>query len=54
MQYLIIRGNDENNFEVVFNNDTFSRKVEVKNNRNENGKLIPNEVKENLLKELEK
>lgn len=54
LQDLIIRGNDENNFEVVFNNDTFSRKVEVKNNRNENGKLIPNEVKENLLKELEK
>lgn len=51
---LIIRGSDENNFEIIFNNDTFSRKIEVKSNRDENGRYIASEVRENLLKELEK
>lgn len=51
---LIICGNDENDFEIVFNNDTFSKKIEIKNAKNENGKYIPNDIKENLLKELEK
>lgn len=51
---LIIRGNDEYNFEIIFNNDTFSRKIEVQINRDENGKYLSNEVKNNLLKELEK
>lgn len=51
---LVICGSDENDFEIIFNNDTFSRKIDIKNSKNENGKYIANDVKENLLKELEK
>lgn len=51
---LIICGNDENDFEIIFNNDTFSKKIEVKNTKDENGKYISDEVKINLLKEMEK
>jgi len=51
---LVIRGKDENDFEIIFNNDTFSRKIEIKTDKDENGKYIPDNVKENLLKELEK
>ena len=50
---LIICGSDENNFEIIFNNDTFNKKIDVKNKRDENGKYISAEVKENLLKEIE-
>ncbi len=51
---LIICGSDENDFEIIFNNDTFSKKIEVKNTKDENGKYISDEVKINLLKEMEK
>lgn len=53
LKELIICGNDENDFEVIFNNETFNRKIEVKNQKDENGKYISNNVKENLLKEIE-
>ncbi|RBQ32789.1 hypothetical protein CRU92_03480 [Arcobacter sp. FW59] len=49
---LIIRGNDEDNFEIIFNNDSFSRKIEIQINKDENGKYLNDEVKNNLLKEL--
>jgi chaperonin cofactor prefoldin len=46
---LIIKGQDTNKFEVIFNNDTFSRKVEIIASKDENGKFIPDSVKKNLL-----
>ena len=51
---LIICGSDENDFEIIFNNDTFSKKIEIKNTKDENGKYISDEVKINLLEEIKK
>ncbi|QKF82938.1 hypothetical protein [Halarcobacter ebronensis] len=50
---LVITGLDESNFEVVFNNDTFNKKIEVKAIKNENGKYCSNQIKEGLLKEID-
>lgn len=52
MQSLIIKGKDESNFDVIFNNDTFSKKTEIKCEKDENGKFDSEEVKEILLKAL--
>ncbi len=49
---LIIRGSDESSFEIIFNNDTFNKKIELKSVKDENGKFISNEIKDSLLKEL--
>ena len=47
---LIIRGTDENNFSVIFNNDTFSRKVIIQSEKDENATFNPESIKNELLK----
>ena len=49
---LVVRGLDQDNFDVVFNNDTFTRKIEISSSRDTNGKYIPDLIKQSLLQEL--
>ncbi|AJI72440.1 hypothetical protein AQ14_227 [Francisella tularensis subsp. novicida D9876] len=51
---LVIKGIDENDFAVVFNNETFNRSVEVLCDKDENGKFLEEEAKKALLKEIRK
>jgi len=46
---LIIRGTDEDNFSVIFNNDIFIRKVNIKSDKDENGRFDSKSVKDTLL-----
>lgn len=50
---LVIRGLDSDKFGIVFNNDTFSRKIEIPSPKDNNGKYIPDSIKQNLLQELQ-
>lgn len=50
---LLIRGTDDRNFSVLFNNDTFSRKLNIQCAKDENGKFDTESVKEALLKVIE-
>jgi len=49
---LVIRGLDRDKFGIVFNNDTFSKKIEVSSPKDNNGKYVPDSIKQNLLQEL--
>ena len=49
---LVIRGLDRDKFEIVFNNDTFSRKIEISSQKDNNGKHLPDSIKNYLLQEL--
>lgn len=49
---LVIRGLDRDRFEIVFNNDTFSRKIELPSEKDINGKHLPGSIKQNLLQAL--
>jgi hypothetical protein len=47
---LIIQGTDESGFDFIFNNDTFTRTIEVKCKKDQNDKFDKIEVKEKLIK----
>lgn len=49
---LVVRGIDHDSFDVIFNNDTFTRKIEIPSPRDKNGKYIPDLIKQSLLQEL--
>ena len=49
---LVIRGLDHDSFDVVFNNDTFTKKIEIPSSKDVNGKFIPDSIKQSLLQEL--
>ena len=49
---LIIRGTDEDNFSIIFNNDTFTKKIDVPSSKGPNGKFNSKSVKSSLLQEL--
>jgi len=49
---LVIRGLDRDKFEIIFNNDTFSRKIEISSQKDNNGKHLPEKIKQNLLQKL--
>ena len=49
---LIIRGTDEDNFSIIFNNDTFTKKIDVSSSKDSNGKFSAKSVKSSLLQEL--
>ena len=42
----------DNDFDIIFNNDTFTKKVEIQCKKNESGKYSSDEVRESLLNEL--
>jgi len=50
---LIICGSDEDDFDVIFNNDTFTRKVDIECKKDESGKYSADEVRESLICELD-
>ena len=52
LKNLFIRGIDEDNFSIIFNNDSFIKKFLIKLNKDKNGKFNPELVKESLLKEI--
>lgn len=47
---LVICGVDNDDFNIVYNTDTFSRKIEIDCSKEENGKFNVESVKNNLLK----
>jgi len=49
---LVVRGLDRDKFEVIFNNDTFSRKIVISSEKDNNGKYLPDSIKRSLLQEL--
>jgi len=49
---LLIRGTDEDNFSIIFNNDTFVRKIDILSSKDPNGKFNSKSVKSSLLQEL--
>ena len=51
---LIITGQDEDNFEIVFNNETFLKRIELKVSKDNNGKFISSDVKDKLVVEISK
>lgn len=49
---LVIRGTDEDNFNIIFNNDTFIKKIDIQSPKDINGKFTSISVKASLLQEL--
>ena len=49
---LVIRGLDRDKFGIIFNNDTFTRKIEISSQKDNNGKYLPDSIKKFLLLEL--
>ncbi len=48
----MIRGTDENDFNFVFNVDSFTKKISVKVKKEDNGKFNAEDIKEELLNEI--
>jgi hypothetical protein len=51
---LVICGTDDSGFETIYNVDTFQQKINISANKDENGKIKIDEVRDNLLKEINK
>ena len=49
---LVIRGTDENDMSIVFNIDSFTRKVEIFLLREDSGKFNPQKVQNELIKQI--
>lgn len=49
---LIIKGTDESDFDFVYNQESFVKKIEISCNRNNLGKFMADEVKKELLNKI--
>lgn len=51
---LVINGIDESGFGIVYNTDSFQQKIKINATKNDNGKFITGEIRNNLLNEINK